>query len=488
METKANTTILVILGIIVSLIFWTNGVPFATADTAEPEATGGLIVLSLEDMERPPVLFSHDKHAGTLEEDSCTICHAADEDGTLSYTYPPDVKGDSKNAYRAAYHKHCIGCHRDQDIVGTQRPPATCGECHAKKQAIPTIARPNAGFDYYSHNVHVDLTDNDCAACHHTGDMTSCRDCHRSGEDSEAQPFKDAAHSSCLKCHLEYGAGPATCGGCHTESKSWSAEDIAEAPRPEVGQPDSVMISINQASMNAVPFNHGKHEGYTASCRTCHHETMDTCGACHTITGSEEGGMVTLGFAYHEENSERSCVGCHNKQKTAHECAGCHHTMKNGMTQNSCRDCHSGDREPAAYAKGLCAASVSMSDNPPAEITIERIVTDDDKYLPVVFSHAAHAKKLTAVSNGNNLARYFHSDEMTVCAGCHHNSPLESQKPVPACSTCHTVSTKPRNQVPTLYGAYHQQCLGCHEKMNVEPVTCTGCHQEKGTDLQASAK
>ena len=39
---------------------------------------------------------------------------------------------------------------------------------------------------------------------------------------------------------------------------------------------------------------------------------------------------------------------------------------------------------------------------------------------------------------------------------------------------------------PTLLGAYHQRCLGCHARMDAKgqamPQTCTGCHEEKATD------
>jgi hypothetical protein len=37
--------------------------------------------------------------------------------------------------------------------------------------------------------------------------------------------------------------------------------------------------------------------------------------------------------------------------------------------------------------------------------------------------------------------------------------------------------------MPTLLGAYHRQCLGCHKAMGGEekerPQSCTGCHKEK---------
>ena len=137
MNRKARTTVLTIFAIIGSFVFWTSGV---TAETSV-DSNGGLIALTLENMERPPVLFDHDKHAAALEEQTCIACHPEGEgDIPSSYEYPPNVKGDSKNDYRAAYHNHCIECHRDKDKVGTKKPPATCGECHVRDQAMPSAS------------------------------------------------------------------------------------------------------------------------------------------------------------------------------------------------------------------------------------------------------------------------------------------------------------------------------------------------------------
>ena len=76
-------------------------------------------------------------------------------------------------------------------------------------------------------------------------------------------------------------------------------------------------------------------------------------------------------------------------------------------------------------------------------------------------------------------------EETTICSGCHHLGSVEKQKNVPACNACHTTQNIPSGNTPTLLGAYHQACLGCHQKMGypekVMPQTCTGCHKEKKT-------
>jgi DnaJ-class molecular chaperone len=79
----------------------------------------------------------------------------------------------------------------------------------------------------------------------------------------------------------------------------------------------------------------------------------------------------------------------------------------------------------------------------------------------------------------SKLAQYFHYDENTLCLGCHHHTPA-GDKP-PRCGICHG---KPFNEnnlfKPGLMASFHQQCLGCHQKMGIEKyISCTSCHKER---------
>jgi hypothetical protein len=107
----------------------------------------------------------------------------------------------------------------------------------------------------------------------------------------------------------------------------------------------------------------------------------------------------------------------------------------------------------------------------------------ENEYQLSKLPHDKIVKKLTHISNSSRLARYFHTDETTICAGCHHISPLEAKTSLPLCSTCHTLRKEPQKSTPTLLGAYHQQCLGCHKQMGGTeekmPRDCAGCHEEK---------
>ena len=176
-------------------------------------------------------------------------------------------------------------------------------------------------------------------SCHHPGDISSCKDCHNSGDKGGVISYRKAAHSSCLKCHLGYEVGTFSCGGCHT-GITRSLEYLTGTPRPNIDQPEEAIVLLNGAKMTGVPFNHKEHEGHTTSCRVCHHKTMKNCDTCHTLKETPEGGNISLALAYHKTPSARSCVGCHESKKIDSHCSGCHHARKNGLTKTSCFACH----------------------------------------------------------------------------------------------------------------------------------------------------
>jgi len=95
--------------------------------------------------------------------------------------------------------------------------------------------------------------------------------------------------------------------------------------------------------------------------------------------------------------------------------------------------------------------------------------------------HGRIIRALAEAAGDNRLVRYFHTEQGTLCRGCHHNAPA-SRKP-PACSSCHA---KPFDEKfpdrPGLMAAYHRQCMTCHRTMGLEkpPANdCQACHLEK---------
>jgi hypothetical protein len=102
-------------------------------------------------------------------------------------------------------------------------------------------------------------------------------------------------------------------------------------------------------------------------------------------------------------------------------------------------------------------------------------------YEAVPFDHKSHAK-MAEMWNG--------------CVTCHHRSPQPTTDPggtasasgdltqaaaarIPACKSCHPVVAADASiHLPSLKGAYHRQCLNCHQEWMHENA-CVICHQPK---------
>ncbi len=105
------------------------------------------------------------------------------------------------------------------------------------------------------------------------------------------------------------------------------------------------------------------------------------------------------------------------------------------------------------------------SDNPDL-IIIDQL---EHFYGPVPFSHRLHAGM--SQMNGS-------------CDNCHHE--LESGDEIMACGECHPKEIGATLAVPSLKGAYHRQCLGCHRDWAHENG-CGYCHVEKANSPQGEA-
>lgn len=82
-----------------------------------------------------------------------------------------------------------------------------------------------------------------------------------------------------------------------------------------------------------------------------------------------------------------------------------------------------------------------------------------------IFDHDAHNEKAA----------------LEDCGACHHGgadgviNPDESSEGTP-CADCHAVDA-PKGQTK-LVRAYHQQCIGCHQKSGKGPLACGQCHKK----------
>jgi hypothetical protein len=474
---------------------------------------------SFGDLERPAVVFYHEKHSTAVEKKGkdCTACHLSENDRfSLKYMRQED---EASEAVMNIYHNNCIACHQETAASGDQSGPVECGECHKEKIEISSIWAP-IGFDHSLHYRHAKAQEEKCGACHHAYNKTTkklfydkgkegtCRYCHKAEAEENRISNKAASHMACIDCHRKTlaqkkTAGPITCSGCHNPADQELIATVDPVPRMKRNQPDAVLLKAvgkeqknpDLVRMNSVPFDHMAHEKYNNTCRACHHADLNACGSCHSLAGSKESDNVKLEQAMHQLGAESSCMGCHAEAQTDTRCVGCHSSIpKNRMKNlNECGACHMTDPTGSAAGSGkldgaviadallksrtLLAGTYAEADIP-EKVIIKRLA---DEYKPVELPHRKIINTLLNNIKDNRLAGYFHRENGTVCQGCHHNSPA-AKKP-PECASCHGLPFGEENiHKPGLKAAYHRQCMDCHDAMGIEkPVAtnCTGCHGKK---------
>lgn len=420
-----------------------------------------------------------------------------------------------------------------------------CGKCHdkrAKHTLTPWNWRPI--FNYGRHSQHSQAVDKlnepanfniagkvqtvgevrpenkNCAVCHHSFDdkqkllyykkdtENSCSACHKSTDQKNARSIQNVAHAACIGCHMKEAAqqtelaksskkkvGPVDCIGCHGEHKELTPEEIQKLPRLVRGQKDVMDLSLGEAPdttgkvvpvsrMKAVPFNHKGHEPRAQFCNTCHHHSLEKCSNCHTLRGDPiKGGGVSYERAFHVATAKESCAGCHLVSKQTTQCAGCHQWLSAmELPQSSCPICHKGPSDGKFTEPPLITLNLAK-EKAPEKISIKGL---EREFMPSEFAHAKIANKLNEISNKSSLARTFHASkgDQAICLGCHHRleSGGNSENKFPTCASCHGLPFDSRNpgRLGTV-GAYHRQCIGCHEAMNQKPLglECVKCHAEK---------
>ncbi|MFO7666855.1 MAG: cytochrome c3 family protein [Desulfobacterales bacterium] len=480
----------------------------------------------------PAVQFRHDTHTEKLEEKKdCSTCHPK-ENNKFVFKYRR-IKDSSAKNDMAVYHDNCIACHSQNKKKNNPSGPLAgdCRSCHNLKSRINNSSK-RIEFDkslHFRHESSVDIKplkekdDVNCSACHHKfdknikktvyvkGEEESCFYCHKAVKSEEASSIQTASHSACVNCHQTLKeqakvAGPVECKSCHDNAEQKKIKTVKSIPRMKRNQPDTALLAnwakapkINEKTigkqLNPVPFDHKSHENKTENCRSCHHETLKPCGDCHTETGIKEGGFVRLEQAMHNGKSEKSCIGCHKTAQLEKSCAGCHTTIaEKPLSNEKCIVCHSIDKtelgsfpvskeKRAEIARRELNTKMSIARKIPDEKIPEKVIIGviKDKYEAANFPHRKILRSLESKIKDNKIAEYFHTDKNTLCLSCHHNSPVSLEPP--KCASCHGATLNgSQDGRPGLKGAYHGQCITCHQVMGIkEPAAtdCTKCHKEK---------
>ena len=536
---KLFFSLLLLLSLFLSL---TMPLPLSVASPPE-EFRSDLISIHLpvavDKQQMPDVLFLHDKHTRALKDKSCQKCHLKEDDiFVFKFNRLKDAGYDSD---KKMYHEKCISCHQEKKNQGVKAGPLTseCRLCHTQTPSYLSSIRP-FGLDKALHYRHVIAeviksakmnNEENCGRCHHEFDNTlkktvyvkgkegTCRYCHYPQKTDEARSFKTVAHEDCLDCHYQLKsekikAGPTDCAGCHDAEQQSKIETLADIPRIKRNQPDAALLSLwlkeavkskkpSLQFIQPVAFNHKFHEANTNTCYACHHESMEPCNNCHTRIGTEKSNYTRLGLAMHSTKSpvsHSSCIGCHTQKLQHKDCAGCHSQIRSkSFSDSDCKKCHTISRKsmepPPAEDKHITHIAEAEIDSwtAPQSLVPEKDIPENvtidimkDHYEGATFPHRKIVQALYGRIQKSELAVHFHGDAQTMCTGCHHNSPASVMPP--RCASCHGILPEPDGR-PGLKGAYHAQCIGCHQEMGIEkPVAtdCISCHKLKTKPAQQS--
>jgi hypothetical protein len=211
--------------------------------------------------------------------------------------------------------------------------------------------------------------------------------------------------------------------------------------------PETYVLAHLAKTYEPVTFSHRMHCLVAEDCAVCHHHSQagqtPSCTQCHGVSAaSKKAGIPGLKEAYHGQ------------------CMGCHREMEMGPT--GCTECHARKTTEAAPSEKLFEVTAEQG---PESLTLNRL---ENRYGGVKFSHGTH----TEMTEG--------------CATCHHHSPAGQ---IVSCGECHHEPFDPDNlNMPGLKGAYHLQCMGCHEEMDSGPLGCSECHAKKVAQTTGAGK
>jgi hypothetical protein len=310
----------------------------AAAISRKMSQKGGPDVVILDELENLylPVPFDHAGHAHMAAmTDGCAVCHHYTPEGTAHpackncheiASKREGLEGMRKPSLKAAYHRQCMGCHREWS-GGTQ-----CAACHPPKvgqdQKVPTAkallevmphpiaephtkvyeleSKPRAGAKViFRHKEHIDRFGLTCAECHRED---SCSRCHQEGAaDAPRAATLGDGHRPCSACHDVDNKD--ACDHCH-----WNEGDR----KPEPFDHERTGWSLGRY-----------HE--KLSCRVCHVQVpfvkLDPgCNSCHGDWAPDRFDHAVTGQVLDKNHEDVACADCHRDRKfdAPPKCDECH--------------------------------------------------------------------------------------------------------------------------------------------------------------------
>ena len=461
--------------------------------------------------------------------DSCRTCHESGPGTALAtkdalFTPPP---------LRAAAHEVCMKCHVAQAEQKLAHGPVDCATCHdkARFEALPrfetspsimTMDRPTGvlltdkitppqvplaplypqGPKWptsmpavpFDHSLHEKALN--CVDCHHTSVKQSCITCHTPSGDPKGKnvTLAQAMHSvtsknSCVSCHTNLTTSALECAGCHTPrpvSKSGSNCAFCHRAAPGVKGTMGLMLPSNLPSPQrsgelgleapALP--------QTWNAQAAQAAQQDAKLAPSAILLPVDAAVKTSAKAAAEYDAKLAPSAILLPPADMNEDKGSDKPAPadNNAAKNLLQPAATPPAAPAGQAETVVSDAPKLgpvSDGLPEKVRIELM---SKEFRPVDFAHAQHLQKLrTAISRKAPGLQGMHAKDGLECAACHHHSPrLKAGMTPPKCVSCHpanmpTGTTTMPDGRPLLKAAYHQRCMDCHTRMQLEKPRATDC-------------
>lgn len=223
---------------------------------------------------------------------------------------------------------------------------------------------------------------------------------------------------------------------------------------PKQTQAEPMRILFDNSGGKVI-FDHKTHaENYGIECQTCHHESETArpdpmaCGDCHGVAVTDE---------FRKEHvasySDEACVTCHHVEFTGVDWSHEEHTG-----YDDCTACHHGpDIEPEPMACSNCHEAQGDESMPGLRDSVHRRC------------QTCHADMF--------------EEKMDGCDSCHTSASQREalkngtlDKAFTACASCH-YEEKVDELIPNRMGAFHGQCMGCHEEVQSGPFEKSQCNQ-----------
>jgi len=285
-----------------------------------------------------PVVFSHRFHAEMSEmSDGCSLCHHHNPSRAVlscRFCHPVSpLRADLSNpSLRGAYHRQCLGCHREwshqtacsvchalkssqteemtvkdtTDIMGLSHPPIKVPD----KIIFDTGNKEGPLVTFY-HNEHTGLFGLKCTQCHREEGCGKCHDLTKEKAGVQAGPSKSMKISGSDQAHHK------ACDSCHKKNK----------------------CNFCHAKSAKAPFNHYKRTAwdqkkyhFMLTCDRCHVESgrfiglKGECTSCHKQWTPDNFKHDLTGFRLDENHQDLECGECHqnNSYLQVPVCTNCH--------------------------------------------------------------------------------------------------------------------------------------------------------------------